>query len=94
MRDSLTNVKQFYVQYRSLLKNGNYKKLKDFLSNISNIDVIYEKNIEDRKEKGTYYTKRELADFISRKTLECYLIKSLNEIKKNQVWFLPEYIIR
>ena len=83
MRDSLTNVKQLYVQYRSLLKNGNFEKLKDFLSNFSNIDIIYEKNIEDRKEKGTYYTTRELADFISRKTLEWYLLKTINKISPN-----------
>lgn len=83
MRDSLTNVRQLYFQYKNLLKKGNFKKLKDFLSNISNIDVIYEKNIEDRKEKGTFYTKRELADYISRKTLEWYLLKTLNEIRAN-----------
>jgi len=82
MRDSPTDVKQLYFQYKNLLKKGDFETLKDFLSNLSNIDIIYEKNIKDRKEKGTFYTKRELADHISRKTLEWYLLKSLNEIKK------------
>lgn len=83
MRDSPTDVKQLYFQYKNLLKKVDFEKLKDFLSNLSNIDIIYEKNIKDRKEKGTFYTKRELADHISRKTLEWYLLKTINEISPN-----------
>ena len=74
------NIENLYLHYKDLLKNQQYGLLKDFLSNISNINAIYEKNIKDKKKIGAFYTKSQLADYISNASFNRYLENFLKKV--------------
>lgn len=84
MSTILKGVEELYIRFKYLLKKRNFAELKDFLSNISDIDSKYEKSIKDRKKKGAFYTERELADYISRETIEWYNSKQESQLKNFQ----------
>ncbi len=80
MCNLVNQIAEIYRKYLDLLNNGDFTQLRDLLKQIPDINTFYEKKIDNKRKKGAFYTKKELAVYISNRTVEWFLKKFFNKL--------------